>query len=169
MIGIRWLGVARRIAQGRACRGRIVLFLVCLTLAAWLSPTSAGTTKPADVTITTSQVCPSDVATFVAEGAIEDSGNVTYTLLGPAAGLYGVTGVTLKTEAVFTGKNDTFTLRWDVVFKVTDDPDAFAEFGQWRIVAGTGAYAGLTGQGRSSGTCNFVTGIESQILEGQVH
>lgn len=133
-----------------------------------LSPGQANGSQPADVTIMTTQVCPSAVASFVATGAIDDSGTVTATILSPEAGPFGITGNTLHGEVVFTGTKGSFTLIQHVSFKTTEDPDIFAEPGSWVLVAGTGAYADLEGQGRSSGTCDFGAAIEIQTFAGRV-
>jgi hypothetical protein len=151
----------------------LALALACASLAAWLVPSSAGSGKPEDVTITVTQACLSDdpPAVFAAEGAIEDTGSVEYTFIGPPAGQFGITGHTIKSEAIFTGGDGTLTLRWDVMFKPTDDPNVFGEFGQWHVLAGTGAYADLIGWGRSSGFCDLRGGLASeiQVLQGGVH
>jgi hypothetical protein len=143
-----------------------------VTLAAWLAPSSSGSPAWEDVTLTVTQVCLLDTPTptFEAQGAIDDSGEVDYTFLGPPAGQYGITGRTIKTEALFTGADGTLTLRWDVVLKASDDPNIAGEFGQWRILSATGDYAGMTGEGRSSGFCDLRSGPQSeiQILEGRV-
>jgi len=147
---------------------RIWVFLAFVSSAIVLAPASAGATQPADITIVTTQVCPSLEATFVATGAIEDSGTVTSTILSPEAGPFGVTGVTLRAESVFTGGDGTFTLVQHVTFMTTDDPDVFAEPGTWVLTGGTGDYASLRGQGRSSGTCDVGQGVEVQTFEGRV-
>jgi hypothetical protein len=151
---------------------RIGIFLASLTLAIVLSPASAGAQgPPADVTIMYEEEhCPSTSGgiTFVATGGIEDSGDVSLTVVGPLAGPFGVTGSTVHVEALFTGEEDTFTLLWHVAFMATDDPKVFASVGAWRIIAGTGDYAGLKGQGQSRGICEFGFGGETDTLEGRV-
>lgn len=116
----------------------------------------------------TTQVCPSLGASFVATGAIEDSRTVAARVLSPGAGPLGVTGTTLRAEVVFTGEDGTFTLIQHVTLMSTDDPDVVAEPGTWVLTRGTGDYADVQGQGRSSGTCDFAQGLETQTLEGGV-
>jgi len=149
---------------------RILVFLACVTSTIVLSPAAAGAQgPPADVTITyVEEHCPSTGATFVATGGIEDDGVVSLTVVGPLAGSFGVTGSTVHVEALFTGEEGSFTLAWHVAFMVTDEPNVFASVGAWRIIAGTGDYASLKGQGQSRGICEFGFGGETDILEGRV-
>ncbi len=147
---------------------RIAVLVACATTAIVLTAASAAADMPEGVTLTTTQVCPSLEATFVATGAIEDSGDATATMLSPQAGPFGVTGVTLRAEVLFEGQHGTFTLVQHVTFMSTDDPDVFGEPGTWVITGGTGDYAGLTGRGRSFGTCDLGAALEVQFYEGFV-
>ena len=50
-----------------------------------------------------------------------------------------------------TGKHGTFVARNRI--ELVDLPDGWAVFtGTWKVVRGTGAYAGLSGGGRGAGT-----------------
>jgi hypothetical protein len=52
----------------------------------------------------------------------------------------------------FDGSLGSFTLRVNVTFTLTDNPNVALDEGTWVVLDGTGAYATLRGQGRITGT-----------------
>jgi len=119
----------------------------------------AAAAEPAAVSIASHTVrgCPEPVTvscTFVASGAITDSGSVTTVLVHAAAVGSPVTG-TAQYVRTFHGKFGTFTIRLQTRLFGTDDPSRFQEEGEWTVIDGSGDYAGLLGQGHESGIRDF--------------
>ncbi len=55
------------------------------------------------------------------------------------------------------------------MIKSTNDPTLWDEQGHWVIVSGTGAYAGLLGEGSESGIRDFANQSLDAVYSGQVH
>jgi hypothetical protein len=143
-------------------------FLVGI-LAAIAGPVAAA--QPQDVSIVahTERGCPTPAScVFVATGAITDGGMATTDLVHVAALPSPVVG-TAQYLKTFHGVMGSLTIRLDSMIKSTNDPTLWDEQGNWVIVSGTGAYAGLLGEGSESGIRDF----EHQSLDaeytGQVH
>ena len=96
--------------------------------------------------------------TFAITGGFADSGQAseTFTITGPA-----VDG--LKTV---TGRQGTMTLHFAGNLAPTDNPDVMGVSGTWNLVSGTGAYAGITGQGTLDTTLNVKTGALHAVYTG---
>jgi hypothetical protein len=106
--------------------------------------------------------------TFSATGAFADEGtinNLSIGFAGLGAPTFGITLVTI----LFTGDDGTFTLKAQIKETLTADPQVLTDSGTWTIVAGTGAYADLHGQGTISGTVNDLIPLISRTYVGDVH
>src|ERR687898_1069604 len=105
--------------------------------------------------------------TFVSAGAVNDAGPATATFtLVPASGGCG----TLAGTHVFTGSAGTLSVHTQALacpFPPTTPPRSFVR-GEWEVVGGTGAYAGLRGQGRIFATGDFATGVITIARDGKV-
>jgi hypothetical protein len=137
-------------------RPLLVVVLMLGTISA-ASVAGAQAAQPAAVSITSHTVrgCPEpDSCTFVASGAIADSGTVTTVLVHAAAASSPVTG-TAQYERTFHGEAGTFTIRLQTRLSGTDDPSLFQEEGEWTVIDGAGDYTGLRGQGHESGIRDF--------------
>ena len=105
------------------------------------------------VTIQTSKPPGPVSGTFSATGAFADDGTINNLSIGFSAlgaPTFGITHVTV----LFTGDDGTFTLKAQIKETLTADPQVLTDSGTWTIIAGTGAYADLHGQGTISGTVN---------------
>jgi hypothetical protein len=102
--------------------------------------------------------------TWVGAGAVNDSGTVTaeFTLTprGQKALLAG-THVLVGSEGSITVE----TKAWVRPFPPPTPPRAMAE-GTWKIIAGTGSYAGLEGRGKVYATADFTTGEITIVRDG---
>jgi hypothetical protein len=137
------------------------LFVVVLMLGTISAGSVAGAeaAQPAAVSITshTIRACPEPVSiscSFVAFGAITDSGTVTTVLVHAAAVGSPVTG-TAQYVRTFHGEAGSFTIRLQTRLFGTHDPSLFQEEGEWTVIAGSGGYSGLLGQGHESGIRDF--------------
>jgi hypothetical protein len=94
-------------------------------------------------------------------GGINDSG----TLIEPTVNFVGNGELHIVRDV--TGSRGTFTLRIDskVVAVEPDGSDVFS--GHWVVIAGTGAYADLHGQGMRSAV--VTNGVVTETLTGSVH
>jgi hypothetical protein len=105
---------------------------------------------------------------FVAAGAINDAGAATATFtLVPAGGGCG----RLAGTHVFTGSSGTISVHTEALacpFPPISPPRSFVR-GRWRVVGGTGAYAGLAGRGRIVATGDFATGVITIARDGKVN
>ena len=118
---------------------------------------SASAAEPADVVIVahTERGCPQpDSCTFSASGAIVDAGLVAGVLVHAGAPNSPVTG-TAQYDVALHGANGTLTVRLQARLSLTDVPWQLREEGEWVVVAGTGAYAGARGQGRTIGIRDY--------------
>jgi hypothetical protein len=122
-----------------------------VTLAA-AGPVSASTSVP--VTIQATVIIGPFTGTWSASGGISDSG----TLVQPVDFRVGQ-GRVVHLMRVMTGSKGTITL--------VEDNLIGTPVGQWAIIAGTGAYAQLHGDGTSSGV--VVNGVVTDTLTGTVH
>jgi hypothetical protein len=105
--------------------------------------------------------------TFVAAGAVNEAGTVaaTFTLLPGKRGCGTLTGT-----HVLTGAAGTLSVRTDAracPYPPGTPPRSFVR-GKWRVVSGTGAYAGLEGKGVIIATADFATGVITIARDGKV-
>jgi hypothetical protein len=129
-----------------------------LLLASTATPALAGT--PAPVTIHSTVIVGPFTGTWSASGGISDSG----TLAEPTVNFVG--NGELHIVRNVTGSQGTFTLRIDsTAFPRPDGSDDFT--GQWAVIAGTGAYAHLHGQGTRSAVSD--NGVVTETLTGTIH
>lgn len=119
-----------------------------VTLAA-AGPVSASTSMP--VTIQATVIIGPFTGTWSASGGISDSG----TLVQPVD--FRVDNDVIHLVRVMTGSKGTITL-------VEDNR---LGSGHWAVIAGTGAYAQLHGDGTTSGV--VVNGVVTDTLTGSVH
>lgn len=134
-------------------------------------PGPAAATQPQGVTIEahTERNCPGPAScVFVATGAITDGGTVT-TEFVQATALTSPTVGTAQYVKTFHGLSGTLTIRLNSMIKGTSDPLLFDETGKWVIVSGTGAYAGLLGEGEETGIRDFGHQALDAVYTGQVH
>src|SRR5215469_2386619 len=126
-------------------------------------PASASTSVP--VTIQATVIIGPFTGTWSASGGINDSGTLvqpTDFRVGVGAGGFGQ----VHAVAVMTGSLGTITLVEDD--SLTLEPDGTIDAtGQWAVVAGTGAYAELHGQGTDVGV--VVKGVVTATDTGSVH
>jgi hypothetical protein len=106
--------------------------------------------------------------TFTSAGAVNDAGSATATFSvvphGPGRGL-------LTGTHVFTGSAGTITVETRAVvapFPPPNPPRSYA-IGKWRVVGGTGAYAGLKGGGHIAATADFGNGQITIVRVGKVN
>jgi hypothetical protein len=131
-----------------------------ITLAA-AAPVSASTSVP--VTIQATVIIGPFTGTWSASGGVSDSG----TLVQPVDFRVGQ-GRVVHLVRVMTGSKGTITLVEDN--SLTVEPNGTivgTRPGHWAIIAGTGAYAQLHGDGTSSGV--VVNGVVTDTLTGTVH
>jgi len=156
------------LATSRITWTRRVGLLVGL-LAAIVGPVAA--TQPQDVSIEahTERDCPAPAScVFVATGAITDGGTVTTDFVRANA-LSSPTVGTAQYVKTFYGLAGSLTIRLNSMITGTDDPTLWDEQGEWVIVSGTGAYAGLLGRGNESGIRDFANQSLDAVYTGQVH
>jgi hypothetical protein len=137
-------------------KSRIAAAAVAAALAggatlATAGPASASTSVP--VTIQCTVIIGPFTGTWTASGGINDSG----TLVQPVDFRVGQ-GRVVHLVRVMTGSKGTITLVEDNLIGVR---------GHWAIIAGTGAYAELHGDGTTSGV--LVNGVVTDTLTGSVH
>jgi len=155
---------ARDSANGAITRwlafvGACLTSAVLLLLGSAAAPVMASTSVP--VTIHSTVIVGPFTGTWSASGGISDSG----TLVEPTVNFVGNGELHIVRDV--TGSRGTFTLRIDskVVAVEPDGSDAFS--GHWVVIAGTGAYADLHGQGMRSAV--VTNGVVTETLTGSVH
>jgi len=122
-------------------------------------PASASTSTP--TTIQSSVNLGTFTGTWTASGGISDSG----TLAEPSVHVVG--NGQLHIVRHVTGALGTFTLRIDSTI-TGQEPDGATDFtGYWVVIAGTGAYANLHGQGTRAAVAR--NGVVTETLTGDVH
>lgn len=142
---------------------RLLFAGICLTpllllLGTAATPAMASTSVP--VTIQSTVIIGPFTGTWSASDGISDSGALAETTV------FIVGNGELHIVRDVTGSQGTFTLRIDS--KAFSQPDGSIDFtGQWVIIAGTGAYAGLGGQGTRSAVAR--NGVVTETLTGSVH
>ena len=154
---------ARDEKKGRAMR-RLSFIGACLA-SVLLSLGTAGTTAmastPVPVTIHSTVIVGPFTGTWSASGGISDSGTLAETSVS------FVGNGQLHIVRVVTGSQGTFTLRIDST-AVAVEPNGDVDFtGNWVVIAGTGAYADLHGQGTRSAVADH--GVVTETLTGSVH
>jgi hypothetical protein len=147
---------------------RISFIGVCLTPVLLLlgiagTPAAASTSVP--VTIQDTVIIGPFTGTWSASGGINDSGTLTQPVdFRVGVGAAGFDQVHLV--RVMTGSKGTITLVEDD--SLTLEPDGTIEStGHWAVIAGTGAYAELRGQGTAVGV--VVKGVVTETDTGSVH
>ena len=141
--------IARVKANGRRLRGRITLAAVGAVIAlAALVPLAASGAAEQRLYIGMSLAFTgptTSAGTFVASGAIKDSGtaDVQHLALVPIG---NSDSAELSGDETFSGENGTILTHFDGIAFPLSNPHEIGK-GQFRIVSGTGAYAGLRGQG----------------------
>ena len=142
----------------------VCLTPVLLVLGAAGTPAAASTSVP--VTIQATVMIGPFTGTWSASGGISDSGTLVQPVdfrVGVGAGGFGQ----VHLVRVMTGSNGTITLVEDD--SLTLEPDGtIAATGHWTVIAGTGAYADLHGQGTRSAVAD-THGVVTETLTGSVH
>jgi len=137
----------------------ICLTPVLLLLGTAATPAMASTSVP--VTIQSTVIVGPFTGTWSASGGISDSGTLAETTV------FVVGNGQLHIVREVTGSQGTFTLRIDST-AVAVEPDGSIDFtGYWVVIAGTGAYADLHGQGTRSAVAR--NGVVTETLTGSVH
>ena len=147
---------------------RLSFIGVCLTpvlllLGTAATPAMASTSVPVTINSTVIiEPSPPFPGTWSASGGISDSG----TLVEPSVNFVGNGQLHIVRDV--TGSQGTFTLRIDSTV-VAVEPDGSADFtGFWVVIAGTGAYADLHGQGTRNAVAD-TNGVVTETLTGSVH
>jgi hypothetical protein len=142
------------------------LFLTPVLLVLGSGATTAMASTSVPVTIHSTVIIepsPPFPGTWSASGGISDSG----TLVEPSVKFAGNPGV-LHIVREVTGSQGTFTLRIDSPV-VAVEPNGNVDFtGIWVVIAGTGAYADLHGQGTRTAVAD-TNGVVTETLTGSVH
>ena len=147
-------GAMRRLSFIGAC-----LASVLLSLGTAGTPAMASTSVP--VTIHSTVIVGPFTGTWSASGGISDSGTLAETSVN------FVGNGQLHIVRDVTGSQGTFTLRIDSTV-VAVEPNGNVDFtGNWLVIAGTGAYADLHGQGTRSAVADH--GVVTETLTGSVH
>ena len=85
---------------------------------------------------------------------------------GQASETFTITGPAVDGLKTVTGRQGTMTLHFAGNLAPTDNPDVMGVSGTWNLVSGTGAYAGITGQGTLDTTLNVKTGALHAVYTG---
>ena len=172
---IPWPGSMTQVAgashvRGRTFRSRVgLLGLFAAVLLA--NPGAAAAVQPQGISIEahTQRGCPTaSSCVFVASGAINDAGSTLTDSLKATALPSPVVG-TAQYVKTFHGQAGSLTIQLESMIRPTDVPWLWHEEGHWVVVSGTGAYAGLTGQGSEVGTRNYATNSLDVVYTGQLH
>lgn len=140
------------------------LFLMSVLLVLGYAATPAMASISMPVTIHSTVIIGPFTGTWSASGGISDSG----TLVEPSVKFAGNPGVIHIVREV-TGSQGTFTLRIDSQV-VAVEPNGNLDFaGQWVVIAGTGVYADLHGQGTRTAVGDLTNGVVTETLTGSVH
>ena len=106
---------------------------------------------------------------FSASGTFTDSGSmsVAYHLGAVASPTVGV----LHTERTLIGEAGTITLRCNQLATDFSNPAAVPNSGNCTVIEGTGAYAGLHGEGKITGVFNLSTlpATATDMLQLEIH
>jgi hypothetical protein len=147
---------------------RMSLIGLCLTpvlllLGSAAAPAMASTSVPVTIDSTVIiEPSPPFPGTWSASGGISDSG----TLAEPSVNFVGNGQLHIVRDV--TGSKGTFTLRIDST-AVAVEPNGNVDFtGYWVVIAGTGAYADLHGQGTRTAVVD-TNGVVTEALTGSVH
>ena len=124
--------------------------------------TAAVASSSVPVTIQSTIIVGPFTGTWSASGGINDSG----TLAEPSVNFVGNGQLHIVREV--TGSRGTFTLRIDSSLSGIE-PDGSADFiGHWVVIAGTGGYATLHGQGTRTAVV-APNDVVTETLTGRVH
>jgi hypothetical protein len=133
---------------------------VLLLLGGAATPAMASASVP--VTIRSTVILGPFTGTWSASGGITDAG----TLVEPSVKIVGNGQLHIVRDV--TGSQGTFTLRIDSTV-VAVEPNGSVDFtGYWVVIAGTGGYADLHGQGTRSAVAD-TNGVVTETLTGSVH
>ena len=138
------------------------LIVLAVALALGL-PAGAQATPPSPVTIENPQVFTgpdSTAGTFVATGAVSDSGTTAET--------FRIDGRTVHALKTYAGSLGTFTVTAQGLITFTGATTAVLE-GRWLVVSGTGAYANLHAEGSLVNVVDLAAGTSFQTVTGQGH
>ena len=156
-LGRRPLPASRQLSVAGICLTSVLVFLF---LAGAGTPAMASTSVP--VTIQSTIIVGPFTGTWSASGGISDSG----TLAENPVNFVG--NGELHIVRAVTGSLGTFTLRIDSK-AVSQEPNGNVDFtGHWVVIAGTGAYADLHGQGTRNAVVD-TSGVVTETLTGSVH
>lgn len=150
-------------------RVRVLAVLGVMAVVAVLATALASSTAASEsqlLTLETSKAPGPVAGTFTAAGAFSDSGainNVGFIFSGIGAPTFVVTHPTI----LFTGDDGTFTVKAQIRETAGDDPHVLVNTGTWSIIAGTGAYERLRGQGTLTGTNDDI--LINRTYVGEVH
>jgi hypothetical protein len=151
---------AHGMALRRYIRGPLGVGAALLLLIVAAGPAAATPGTP--VRITSSVVVGPFTGTWSAVGGIADSG----TLVEPRVNFVG--NGELHINRLVTATAGTFTLRIDS--KAIFEQDGSVDFsGRWVVIAGTGMYAGLRGEGTRAAQIAADSDVVVETLTGSVH
>ncbi|HEU5166869.1 MAG TPA: hypothetical protein VFU29_15070 [Chitinophagaceae bacterium] len=127
---------------------------------------------PTAVTIEahTQRGCPtSNSCYFIASGAFNDAGTIIISDFLHENALYSPVVGTFQWTRTFIGEHGSITIRLQSSVHVPEEPCVLNEAGHWIIIAGTGDYAGLQGEGDESGIRNPCESKLDAVYNGLVH
>jgi hypothetical protein len=105
---------------------------------------------------------------FQASGALTDSGTVVNNDFDRHVAAYP-TNETLEISATLFGSGGNLTVQMEIRVTQSGEPGIEYEDGRWQLVAGTGAYAGLQGEGDETAVVDHNQGEVWRSLTGEVH
>ena len=129
--------------------------LLAIAVLLWLPVTTASATPPASITIETFRLQGSP-GTFSISGAVSDAGTFT-TLSVHVSAIHAPQFLVVHATYLFVGDLGSFTLRLQLVERLTANPSILVGSGTWVLLEGTGAYAGARAQGEIHGTADHTT------------
>jgi hypothetical protein len=150
----------------KSTRWTICLGVMVVAAAYFVAPLSATATADSQVTIVMNGTLTSPdsvTGTWMVSGAISDHGSYIER--------FGFEGSTILGVKTLTGAHGTITLRVKAEVVATSPTTIAFAHGQWRIVSGTGSYAGLVGGGSPAtdpGSADLATGAVSVTHRGAV-
>jgi hypothetical protein len=152
-----------------------ILTLICSALALCAAALPAAAAAPQDVRIDSTFVAAGDLTagtttgTFSISGAVGDAGALTgnYRFAGLGHLKTGSPNA-IEADQTLAGANGTISIAIVGLYGPFVDGVTTGE-GQWRIVGGTGAYAGLQGEGSWTATADFTAAFAGSGLPFVIH
>ena len=144
-------------------------FVAALTAGLMASGSAQNSTAPANLTVEMSINFIAQSGEWESWGAFEDEGIIEEVLNHEPPG-NGAQRGNISVVETLRGENGTFTWQFTRHFSTLPGSSGpiFRTGGGWRMISGTGAYQGITGQGTFEGTINVSTGEIHDTYTGHV-